>query len=176
MLLGQPVRQIAYFVDDVRKAAEDHHRLFGSGPFFLIEDIRQEVTYRGEKSVYHHSAAFGQWGEMQVELMQSLSSGPNILHELYPEGSGRHGLHHVALIVDDIEASVAEFNASGFPEAMRAFMPEMDMTVVLADTVERYGHFVELYPAVPKILDFYDMVKAAAQDFDGKDLIRTFEI
>lgn len=174
MLIDQPIRQIAYFVDDIQRAAERHHQLFGSGPFFHMEEIQQTVTYRGKESEYRHSAAFGQWGAMQIELMQSISGGPNILYELYPEGSGTYGLHHVALIARDLEATVAEFGAAGYPEALRAYMPEMDMTVVHVDTLERYGHFVEVYSNAQSILDFYDMVEAAAKDFDGKDLIRKF--
>ena len=36
---SHPVRQIAYFVGDVRVAALAHHRQFGSGPFFVAEQF-----------------------------------------------------------------------------------------------------------------------------------------
>jgi hypothetical protein len=35
IFLGQPNRQIAYFVREVRDATHRHATVFGSGPFFV---------------------------------------------------------------------------------------------------------------------------------------------
>lgn len=176
MLSGQPIRQIAYYTDNIRQAVERHHNLFGSGPFFLIENISLMVNHRGHDIEFRHDAAFGQWGSMQVEFMQPLTEGPSIIHDLYPAGSERQGIHHVALIIDDLESMTAAGEAAGFPVAMRAYLPEMDLKVVFLDSVERYGHFIELYQRVPSIVGFYEMVENASLDFDGSDILRSFRL
>lgn len=177
MLLNQPVRQLAYYVDDVRAAATRHHEMFGSGPFFIAENLRQPIHYRGRDTELCTSTAFGQWGSMQIELMQASPDGPaDILHELYPKGSGRYGLHHVAIIVDDFDAGMAEMKAAGFEEALRSYIPAMDMPAALVDAVATYGHFVELYPAVSKLVGFFDMVADAAKSFNGKQLFHEVKI
>ena len=47
-MLTYPLFQHAYFVNDVRKSAEEWHRLFGAGPFIVTEHHQtQSFTYRG---------------------------------------------------------------------------------------------------------------------------------
>ncbi|WP_084399218.1 VOC family protein [Henriciella aquimarina] len=172
MLKGHPIRQIAYVVDDIEAAARRHHDLFGSGPFFVAEDITVPVTHRGKEIEFSHKAAFGQCGQTQIELMKPLTSGPSIIHDLYPDGSGKGGIHHMAIIVDDIDATISKADAEGFPAVLRAYMAEMDMKTAFLDSVTTYGHFIELYETCPSILDFYDMIEKAAEGFDGTSLFR----
>lgn len=177
MFKNQTVRQMGYCVEDVRTAVQRHHDLFGSGPFFIAENVVQNVTFRGEEVEFHSTTAFGQWGDLQIEIMQSLPSGPpNILDELYPRGSGRFGLHHITFIVDDFDASVADMEKAGFEVALSSYIDSMDAPAVMIDAVERYGHYIELYPGVRPMVEFYDMVEDAAKDFDGKDLFHEIKI
>jgi catechol 2,3-dioxygenase-like lactoylglutathione lyase family enzyme len=167
------ISQIAYFVPDVRAAALRHATLFGSGPFFVMEHVPLDsVVHRGRPTHFDHTAAFGQWGEVMLEFVQQNHPGASILHDLYPEDSGRFGLHHVACMVEDLEKSVAHFTAAGSPEVFRARIAALDIEGVMMDTVATYGHFVELYPAVPAMTGFYAMVAAAAREFDGRDPVR----
>jgi hypothetical protein len=165
-LFGLPVRQVAYYVKNVREAARRHSKLFGSGPFFAIDYAGISVLLRGRDSVFEHSTAIGQWGSVQVELMQENGTGPSILNDLYPRESGRYGIHHMAVFVDDLEDSVISFKNAGYGEAMRVVLPHAGLTVVFMDTVTTLGHFVELYEAVPAIANIYDMVAKAAVGFD----------
>lgn len=34
-----PIRQVAFFVEDVRASARAHHAAYGSGPFFVADNI-----------------------------------------------------------------------------------------------------------------------------------------
>ena len=176
MLLGQPIRQIAYVVNDIRKAAERHAHLYGSGPFFVLDNITRTVTYRGNEVPFDHSSAFGQWGGMQVELLQQNGDEPSILTELYPAGSGRTGLHHVAMIVKDLEEAVLELGRAGHPEVLRATVPGSDIAPVFVDTVKDLGHFVEVYAGTPGLVGFYDMVAKASVGFDGRDPVRDLKL
>ncbi len=170
MLIDQPVRQIAYYVHDVKEAAKRHMALYGSGPFFLMEAPPLPARYRGKDMPFHHTTAFGQWGTMQVELLRQNDDLPSVLHDLYPVGSGRSGIHHAAIIVDDLEEAIANFAKAGYSEAMRVTPP--GITAVFIDTVRTLGHFIELYEPTPAISGIYDMVAKAAIGFDGSDPIR----
>ena len=172
MLLGQPVRQIAYCVENVREAAERHSRLFGSGPFFVVEDICTDVIHRGKPAKFRADSAFGQWGTMQVELFAQRDDAPSIITDLFPDPENRVGLHHLALIVDSLELAKQEMARAGFPVAMESTLPELDLTSVFVDTVSTYGHFIELYEPVPALTGFYEMVADAAKDFDGDRPLR----
>jgi hypothetical protein len=98
-----PIRQIAYFVRDVRAAALAHNATFGSGPFFIIDHIAlARAEHRGSLVPHDHSSAYGQWGAVMIEFVQQHNAEPSAFHDMYPEGSGQYGLHHAALFVDDL--------------------------------------------------------------------------
>ena len=162
-LLSLPVRQIAYAVDDARKAAERHHALFGSGPFFVLDNIPLKVSlHRGEPAPFDHTSAYGQWGEVMIEFMQQNNEGPSAVRDMY--APGQEGFHHVALIVDSLPEARAHFAAEGLEEALYAEM-EDGFAFVMVDGRERYGHMIELYEGAESLLGFYDYVKKSAGDF-----------
>lgn len=174
--MSRPVRQIAYFCEDVRRAASDHHALTGSGPFFVADHIPlARAVHRGVDRPLDHSSAYGQWGEVMVEFVQQNNAGPSPFRDLYREGSGRWGLHHLALFVDDVDAELERYAAAGHPTALRAEMND-GFLFAFADTVATLGHMTELYAPVLALTDFYAVVADAAAGWNGDDLIRTISI
>ena len=112
---------------------------------------------------------------LMVEFVQQNNAGPSPFRDLYPEGSGRWGLHHVALFVDDVDGELDRYAAAGHPVALRAEMND-GFVFAFADTTAMLGHMTELYAPVPALLDFYAMVADAASDWDGDDPIRTIDL
>lgn len=166
-------RQIAYFCADVRAAATEHHRLFGSGPYFVAEHIPlRRAVHRGVERPLDHSSAYGQWGEVMVEFVQQHNPDPSPFHDLYPDPARRGGLHHVALFVDDVDAELARYAEAGHATALRAEMND-GFVFCFVDTVATLGHMVELYAPVPSLIDFYAMVAKAATRYRGGELITT---
>lgn len=164
-----PIRQIAYFVPDVREAALAHHRSFGSGPYFIADHIPlRRAIHRGVERTLDHSSAYGQWGSVMVEFVQQNNPGPSAFHDMYPEGSGRLGIHHVALFVDDIDAEIARFEASGHATALDAEMND-GFRFCMIDTVAALGHMVELYMPKQQLIAFYKQVADAAKSFKSGD-------
>lgn len=159
-------------MDDIRKAAERHHALFGSGPFFVGDKYSVAANLQGTEVEFTHSVAFGQWGEMQVELLQVHDGRPSILNMRHPYGSGRYGIHHVAIIADDLDSATRDLEMSGFPVFFRHDMTEVNLRTIMVDSWESQGHFLELYQKSPFINEFYDLIAGAAKDFTGKDLFR----
>lgn len=171
MVRLEPIRQIAYFVPDVRVAAARHHAMFGSGPYFLLEHIPlARCDYRGQPATLDHSSAYGQWGALMIEFCQQNSPGPSVFRDLYPDGG--EGLHHVALMVDDLGIAMREFEAAGHGTALYAELASGNAYAMM-DCTQTYGHFVELYESSPGLLAFYETVRSAAEDFDGTALIRS---
>lgn len=171
-MINRPVRQIAYFVPDVRAASMAHHALFGSGPYFVAEHIALRLSkHRGVERPLDHTSAYGQWGEVMIEFVQQNNPGPSAFHDIYPEGSGREGVHHIALFVDDVAGEISRFNAAGFETAFYAEMND-GFAFAFIDTVGKLGHMVELYAPVPVLTGFYAMVAGAAKGWDGTDVVR----
>lgn len=160
-----PIRQIAYFVPDVRAAARAHSATFGSGPYYVADHIAlTRAFHRGTARQLDHSSAYGQWGEVMIEFCQQNNPGPSAFHDLYPEGSGRQGLHHLALFVDDLDVAVAGFAAQGHQVALDAAMSD-GFRYVFIDTVATYGHMLELYEPTAALTGFYRTVREMAGDF-----------
>jgi hypothetical protein len=161
-----PIRQVAYFCADVRAAARAHHAAFGSGPYFVAEHIPlARAVHRGTERLLDHTSAYGQWGEVMIEFVAQNNPGPSPFRDLYPEGSGRYGLHHVAVFVDEVDAALADFAAQGAACALRAEMND-GFVFALADTSATLGHMTELYAPTHGLLGFYAMVAKAAQAGD----------
>jgi hypothetical protein len=168
-----PVRQVAYFVPDVRVAALRHHQLFGSGPYFVADNIPlRAATRRGVECMLDHSSAYGQWGEVMIEFVQQNNSGPSAFHDVYAEGSGRFGFHHIAIFVEDVDLMCAQYAADGFQTAFRGEMND-GFVYAFVDTVSEYGHMIELYAPLPQLTGFYDMVANAAKSFKCGNIIET---
>jgi catechol 2,3-dioxygenase-like lactoylglutathione lyase family enzyme len=172
-VIQRPVRQLAYFCADIRAAALAHHQAFGSGPYFVADNIPlASSVHRGVPQRFDHSSAYGQWGGVMIEFVQQNNSGPSAMHDLYPEGSGRWGLHHAALWVDDVDAEIARLEARGFPLAQRSVMND-GFVFAFVDTTAAYGHMLELYAPVPSLTGFYAMVADAAKGWQGGDVLTT---
>ena len=160
-----PVRQIAYFVADVREAARRHHALFGSGPYFVAENIPlARSVHRGIERPLDHTSAYGQWGKVMIEFVQQNNPGPSAFRDLFPEDSSGEGLHHLALFVDSLDEAEARFNAQGFDTALDASMLD-GFRYVFVDTAPAYGHMLELYEPAKSLTGFYDYVERQAGDF-----------
>jgi len=77
--MKHPIRQVAYYVPDARAAALQHAAAFGSGPFFVADHIPLTLArYRGKPGVFDHTSAYGQWGDVMLELVQVNSKEPSV--------------------------------------------------------------------------------------------------
>ena len=174
MITNQLFRQMAYVVPDIREAARKHSELFGSGPFFVAENIPfSSSVYRGKSMNFAHSAAFGQWGDMQVEFMQREDDQPSVLTDVLDRTGGNPSTHHKAIIIPNAREAAEAFEKAGYPIAWYGVM-EVGIEVFMVDTIDLYGHMIELYKPCEKVEAFYAMVREASVDFDGTDPVRSF--
>jgi len=169
-LVKRPIRQVAYYTDDLVAAARRHSATFGSGPFFTGEAPCRGL-YRGEPVEFTGRMCLGQWGEVMVEFIGD-TGVPTVLNELPLEGR-RERPHHVALIVDDLDAEIARLEAVGYPAAMIASInANPDFRYAFMDSVKELGYFIEVYPGMPSLLQTYEKVRQASIGWDGRDPLR----
>jgi Glyoxalase/Bleomycin resistance protein/Dioxygenase superfamily len=166
--LGRIV-QIAYAVEDVRAAARSFASAVGAGPFFVRHhDLPRHVEHRGEAAGFDHSSAYGQWGQVQVELVQVHSAEPASLAQIVQRPNG---IHHVATFVASIDDERQRLIELGWPPVMTAETAS-GLRYAFHDAREQLGHLLEVYEPSAGVLKLYAMVTAAAQGWTGDDPVR----
>jgi catechol 2,3-dioxygenase-like lactoylglutathione lyase family enzyme len=162
--------QIAYHVPDPAAAAREYAHRHGWGPFFLMEHIRlTRAVYRGRPIDFDHTSAYGQAGDVMVELIAQPGAAPSPLRDLF--GPEESGLHHVACFVDDVDAEVARLEAVGYPVALSA-TTATGVDFVMVDASADLGHMIELYEPGEALARFYAFVRRAAAHWDGSEPVR----
>jgi len=165
-------RQLAYFVDDIDAAARAHSAAFGSGPFFALRHVPlSQSAHRTMERPFDHSSAYGQWGDLMVEFVQQHNPDPSAFHDLFPVGSGRFGLHHSALWVDDLSDAIARFEAKGMPLAQIS-TTSFGTQFAFMDASASLGHMIELYEGDESLIGFYNFVKDASKNWGGQPIIQ----
>jgi hypothetical protein len=166
--LGRIV-QIAYGVDDVRAAARSFAERVGAGPFFVRHhDLPRHVDHRGQPASFDHSSAYGQWGAVQIELVQVHGAEPMSLAEVVQRP---RGIHHVATFVASIDDEQARLVELGWPPVMTAETAS-GLRYAFHDARPQLGHLLEVYEPSPGVLALYAMVAEAARDWTGADPVR----
>ena len=161
--------QIAYAVDDVRTAARRMAADLGAGPFFVRRHPPlASAEHAGSPAVFDHSSAYGQWGALQIELVQVHAAEPATLAAAVDPGSG---LHHVAMFAESIEAEQSRLEQCGFPCVLDA-VTDGGVRFAFHDARHSLGHLLEIYEPSPGIARFYEMVRTSARAWDGSDPVR----
>ena len=168
-MLPRVLHHVGYVVDDLTEGVGRFAAATGAGPFFAIEHIAfDEVTFRGEPARYDHSSAFGAWGPILVELTE--------VHDAQPEGlraalvAPGAGVGHVAWLADSLDAETDRLRAHGVePFHTGRTGP---VRAVWFDGAGLVGHPIEVLERAPALVHFYDLVRAAADGWDGSEPLR----
>jgi hypothetical protein len=165
----EPV-QIAYHVPDPAAAAVRYARTFGWGPFFLMEHIPLErCLYRGRPGSFDHTSAYGQAGQMMVELITQHGEGPSALRDMY--AADETGVHHVAYFVPKLAEALDIFRSRGLEVALDA-RTSGGVEFAMVDARAELGHMLELYEARADLQRFYDYVRRKSEGWDGAEPLR----
>lgn len=169
--LPRPIHHLGFHVPDLRAAIDHWVTVYGAGPFYMLEHVTfDECRSGGAPAIWDHSAAFGQWGVVPVELQQSHNLEPGELARPLTAG-GRSAVNHVGVVVDDPAAESARLESLGFALCLYARVGELEF--FWHDATEAFGYSIEVITAGPMLNDLFDMVAAGARDWDGRDPIRS---
>jgi hypothetical protein len=171
--LGEP-HHYAYVVEDIEATVNRLVDQLGAGPFFLIERVPLEnVLSRGEPAEFVHNSAFGSCGDGAIELMETVSLAPERVENRF--SGPRPRIHHVAYVVPPTE--VADLRSSlderGLPQYLSSQLGEVDTT--LHDASAALGHDIEIHVDSEGLRHFFEMVRGAAEGWDGSEPLRRVE-
>ena len=134
-----PVHQLGYVVSDIEKTCRYYESTLGIGPFSEVIDVDMDgAMLRGKPVKTRIKVAFVQSGGVQIELIQPVE-GENVYTEFL--ASKGDGIHHLAFLVEDMDAMKAEFAKKGFEPVFYRDMGVMEFAYF--DTSELGGLMTE---------------------------------
>jgi methylmalonyl-CoA/ethylmalonyl-CoA epimerase len=155
---------------DLRAAIDIWVSVYGAGPFYVNEHVAyDECTSSGTSAAWDHSAGFGQWGVLPVELQQTHDLRPAELVRAFT-AEGRNAVNHVGVTAEDPAAESARLESLGLGLRMYARLGEVEF--FWHDATEAFGYCIEVITAGPALDAFFDTVAGGARGWGGRDPIR----
>ena len=142
----------------------------GVGPFFVTEyrDAFESVSYRGQPAKLDMVVALAQAGGVQIELIAPLVD-TCAYRDSVP--AGQMGFHHLCVWTHDIDADTAYFEGLGYPAANRGKTGPVEFAYY--DTRPLMGCMLEVVSKNEGVVERFAEIAAAAENWDGRDPIRT---
>ncbi|MBD2843302.1 VOC family protein [Erythrobacter rubeus] len=167
--LGE-VMQLAFVPPDFMAAVKHWTEIMGVGPFFLMEGIHlEDMRYKGQPTEAVFDLALAYWGDVQIELIRPRDNHPSIYSGEYAEVGG--GLHHVCILVDDIEEAYDVCREQGAKIVIEGSLG--DSQVIYVDPGSGPGGLVEILQQGEGGPGLFAMIKDAGKDWDGSDPLRS---
>lgn len=165
-----PVMQLAYVPKDFDAALRYWTQTMGVGPFFLLENVKlEDMRYLGAPSDFVFTMALAYWGDVQIELIRPENNAPSIYSGQY--GANGDILHHVCILTEDIDHARTYAERAGAKLLVEAKVGT-DGAVIYVDSGGGPGSIVEILQPASGSGALFDMIKDAAQRWDGSDPIR----
>lgn len=105
------VAQVGYLVDNLDDGIRSWVDRLGVGPWTVFRNVLMEGTYRGEPTAVQMDVALGYQGDVQIELIEPTNAARSPYRG--DDGKVLTGIHHLAWLVDDLDAVAAKLDASG---------------------------------------------------------------
>ncbi len=104
-----PADQIGFVVKDLEASIAQYDALFG--PFKTMDGSVEAANYRGHTRDASLKLAFGQSGDLEIELIEW--TGGDSPHREFIE-AGREGMHHIRFRVDNCQQRMRDAESIGF--------------------------------------------------------------
>jgi len=144
--LQNGVAQVGLIVEDLDQAVETYWKSFGIGPWHIYtygRPLVKRMTYRGQPCEYRMRIALSYVGPLRIELIEMLE-GDTVYAEFVREHG--YGVHHFGVLVEDMEAAVAQAEAAGLMVMQdgAGFGLDGDGHYAYLDTEDEIGVTIEL--------------------------------
>jgi hypothetical protein len=164
------VVQLAMHAPSIDRLAHQWTREMGAGPFYLLEHVALAKSfYRGAPARFDHSSAYGQLGEIMIELIHQHDDAPSAVRDMF--AAHESGLHHAAIFVDDIDAALEAADRRFMAIALDAETAD-GVRFVMVDARAPYGCMLEFYQPTDALRKFYAFIRRKSEGWDGSDYLR----
>jgi hypothetical protein len=159
------VEQVAFHAPDIASAAARWTKI-GAGPFYLLEHVAlAQCLYRGAPGCFDHSSAYGQSGDVMVELIHQHDDRPSPVRDMY--GATDEGPHHAAVFTADLDAAARACAARGFAIALDA-TTTTGVRFLMADARSACGVMLELYEPCDALTKFYGFIRRKSEGWTNE--------
>ena len=115
------IAHVCLVVEDIDKTVQAYYRDLGLGPWRIITygsaECKNGGTYRGEPGQFRMRFAMTDVSGLMLELVQHLEG--RTIYKDFLEKQGE-GVHHIGVVVPELDEAVAQFEAMGFKAIMTA--------------------------------------------------------
>jgi catechol 2,3-dioxygenase-like lactoylglutathione lyase family enzyme len=144
--LRNGIAQVALVVPDLEAAVDSYWKLFGIGPWHFYtygQGVLRRMSYRGRPAEYRMRIALAWAGPQRIELIQ-MEQGETVYSEFVLKHG--YGLHHLGVLVEDMEAALRQAEAAGLHMIMdgAGFGQDGDGHYAYLDTEDLLGTTIEL--------------------------------
>ena len=168
------IMQMAFVVDDFDKAIEFWTKKMNVGPFLKIENVEfKELYYKGKATNLDFAGALSYTGNMQIELIKQYCDTPSIYTEY--DNNKKGPLHHVCALTTDIKNDITVMESQGYTNLQGGKTQDNGKFAYL-HTKDKKDPIFELAQLSKSGLDFFDMMKDAAKNWDRKSAIIEAEV
>lgn len=115
------IDQIGLVVADLDASIQRWIARLGVGPWTVMRNVELNGNYCGQDTQVRMDVGFGYQGDVQIELIQVTNSAPSPYRS--PSGAILEGLHHIAWIIDDLDATSLRASEDGLELVFRADSP-----------------------------------------------------
>lgn len=164
------VVQFAFHAPSIEEHAARWAGEMGAGPFYIFDRIAlSKSLYRGAATRFDHSSAYGQLGDMMIELIHQHDDTPSAVRDMF--AADEAGLHHAAIFVDNVAKAIAQAERRGMAIALDAVTAD-GVRFVMADARAKYGCMLEFYEPSELLRNFYAFVRRKSESWNGADPLR----
>ena len=144
--LRDGIAQVGLVVRDLDHAVECYWKQFGIGPWHFYtyrKPLVKQMTYHGEPADYAMRIALAWIGPLRIELIE-MAGGDSVYADFVREHG--YGVHHFGVLVDDMDAALAQAAAAGLAMTMdgAGFGRDGDGHYAYLDTERELGTTLEL--------------------------------
>lgn len=164
------VDQIGYLVSNLDQSIDRWLTHLGVGPWTVFRNVSLNGSYRGQPVTVTMDVGLAYQGDTQIELIQATNDSPSPYRDTH--GKPILGMHHVAWVVDDIDAVIERMSGNGLrmvfeasnPATRVAYFEDAAEPGVLYEVIQGHGMREMIQQGI-----------AAARDWDGTAAIHVID-
>ena len=166
--------QNGFVVRDIAAAMRHWSDALGVGPWFYTPHAPiHDFTYRGQPSQPDVAIALANSGDLQLELIQQHNDAPSLYRDFL--AAGHEGLQHIAYWTENFAAERRRAIDLGFQIGHEGVTGRYGPFVYF-ETTSHPGTTLELSDVGGPKRKLFQHIRAASNDWDGRDAIRDFPL